>query len=64
MTQNTWTEWNECAINEQGRKVVEHPTASKANEPEQEVTHMPFEHDYGDSATNFKTEQYVNGGSS
>ena len=62
MSYNAWTEWNECAINEQGRGCYQHSPTSKANEPEQEVTHMPFEHDYGDSATNFKTEQYVNGG--
>jgi predicted RNA-binding Zn-ribbon protein involved in translation (DUF1610 family) len=49
MTESAWKDWHECAINEQGRKVLTHPTASKANEPGKEVTHMPFEHDYGDS---------------
>jgi len=42
--------------------VYHHPTASKANVPEKEVTHMLFEHNYGITATSFKTEQYQNGG--
>ena len=55
MTENAWIYRQNCAINEQGRKVYHHPTASKANVPEKEVTHMLFEHEYGDSAPNFKT---------
>ena len=49
MTEIAWTDGLDCAIKEQGRRVLTHPTASKANEPEQEVTQMPFEHYYGDS---------------
>jgi len=62
MTEIAWIYRQNCAINEQGRKVYHHPTASKANEPEQEVTHMLFGHDYGITATSFKTEQFQNGG--
>ena len=42
MTEIAWTDGRDCAIKEQGRKVLTHPTASKANVPEKEVTHMPF----------------------
>ena len=49
MPDSSWQNWHECAIKEQGRKERQLPTASKANVPDKEVTHMPFEHDYGDS---------------
>ena len=49
-------------IKERGRKVVEHPATSKASVPEKEVTHMPFEHEYGDSCRKFKIEHLRTGG--
>lgn len=58
-----WNRGAECAINgarPKGAGNTDEPL--KQNVPDKEVTHMPFEHDYGDSAPVFKTERYANGG--
>lgn len=45
-----WNDWHEGAINEQGRKVVEHPTASDHSDAEKEHRTMAVDSQYTDSA--------------
>lgn len=62
MTDFNWQNWCECDMNEQGRKVVEHPATSNQtrSRKDQEVDAAK---QYTDSASVFNTEQKrTNGG--
>ena len=61
MSSLTWTSGAGCDLKEQGRKERQLPTASKANVPDKEVTHMPFEHDYTESQSVYNPEHSSNG---
>jgi hypothetical protein len=56
-----WNDGAKCAINEarpEGATNADEPL--KQNVPMMEVTHMPFEHEYGDSAPFFNPEHPEN----
>ena len=61
MAENPWITPQDCGKNEarpEGAGNTDEPL--KQNVPMMEVTHMPFEHEYGDSAPNFNPEHPEN----
>jgi len=62
-SEKDWSLWHECAIIRSEAAVATNELRPlKQNVPDKEVTHMPFEHDYGDSTPKFNPEQSKNGG--